>query len=295
MSQDKRRWTIRSIREWCSDYFKRHHIDSPVLDADLLLAHSLGMRRLDLFIQMDRPMIPEELAAFKALVLRRAQHHEPVAYIVGERGFWTLLFEVSPAVLIPRPETERIVEGAVELLKERQAEPLRVADIGTGSGALALSLASEFKHASVWATDISEEALEVARRNAVKNDLEGRVEFHQGDLIGPIPQDALPLDLIVSNPPYIGTDEAKSLAPDVLSHEPHAALFAGSRGLDIITRLAPDAFEALTPGGVFFCEIGFAQADAVTSIFQHSGFQDVITIKDYAQHDRVIRGSRPIA
>lgn len=290
--QAERTWTILDLIEWCQSFFDQHEVPSSRLEAELLLAYTLNLTRVQLYTHFDRPVDSEELGAFKKLVIRRARKREPTAYILGEREFWSLPLEVTPAVLIPRPETERLVELALDLTRDHRDTLARVVDVGTGSGAIAFALASELPHATVYALDLSAEALAVAKRNAERHHLSAQVQFLQSDLLEALPEDALPVDLIVSNPPYVGTDERPLLAPEILDHEPESALFAGQDGLAIIDRLLPQAHRALRPGGFFLCEIGAGQGTPARKRFARAGFQNVEVHKDYSQHDRVVVGTR---
>lgn len=287
-----RTWTLLELLRWSTAFFDKHAIDTPRLDAEILIGHVLGMSRLELLTGYDRPVSADELAIYKKLVIRRARNREPIAYLVGEREFWSLALEVSPAVLVPRPETERLVELAVERLRQRSAPTL--VDVGTGSGAIALALAVELPGARILATDLSEEALAVARRNAARHDLEARVRFLRGDLLEALRDTDLrgQLDAIVSNPPYVAEHEMAGLAPE-LGHEPRSALAAGPEGLDVIERLCREAAVWLAPGGWLLCEIGSAQRAGASALFDAAGLAEVECIKDYSGHDRVVVGKRP--
>jgi release factor glutamine methyltransferase len=231
------------------------------LDADLLARHVLGCDRAALLARRRETPAPDFEAAFAALIARRTTR-EPVAYIVGEREFWGLPFEVTRDVLIPRPETELIVEEALVAFGGEQP-PATVIDVCTGSGCLAVSLAREFGGADIIATDISEAALDVARRNAQRHQVAARIAFRAADLLDGITTRA---DLIVSNPPYVARRDTARLAPEVRDHEPHVALFAGDDGLAVYRRLLPAARERLTRHGRLVIEIGQHQADAVMEI-----------------------------
>lgn len=231
------------------------------LDADLLARHVLGWDRAALVARRRETAPPEFEAAFASLVARRTAR-EPVAYILGEREFWGLPFEVTRDVLIPRPETELIVEEALVAFGGERP-PATVIDVCTGSGCLAVVLAREFGGADVIATDISDAALDVARRNARRHQVLARIAFHAGDLLDGV---ATRADLIVSNPPYVARRDAPALAPEVRDHEPHVALFAGDDGLAVYRRLLPEARQRLTRHGRLVIEIGQHQADAVTGI-----------------------------
>jgi release factor glutamine methyltransferase len=236
------------------------------LDAEVLARKVLGCDRAEFVVRLrdEEPAVFAE--AYGALVDRRCRR-EPVAYILGEREFWGLPFEVTPDVLIPRPETELIVEEALELFPGNHS-PGVIIDAGTGSGCLAVALALEFTDARVIATDISEAALAVARRNAARNGA-GRVEFRVGDLLEPISE---PADLIVSNPPYVAAGDAPGLIPEVREHEPHVALFGGPDGLSLFDRLFASAATRMRPGGRLIVEVGYDQDDRVTALAARHGW-----------------------
>jgi release factor glutamine methyltransferase len=240
---------------------------TPRLDAELLAAHSLGIRRLDLYLQFDRPLDDAELAPIRALLRRRAAG-EPIAYIVGEREFYGRAFAVSPAVLIPRPETELLVERALVWLREGGGDPLgaglRAADLGTGSGCIAVTLACEAPGLEVAAGDVSGDALDVARGNARRHGVEEKVSFARGPWWGPFGD--LAVDLLVSNPPYVSDTELDGLMRDVRDHEPRAALAAGDDGLTAYRELLAGAPAHLRPQGVVLLEIAPPRRDAVVGL-----------------------------
>ncbi len=237
------------------------------LDAEVLARKVLACDRAGFVVRL-RDDEPGDFAdAYRALVDRRCRR-EPVAYILGEREFWGLPFEVTPDVLIPRPETELIVEEALELFPAGHP-PAVIVDAGTGSGCLAVVLALEFEGAQVIATDISEAALAVARRNADKNGAGDRIDFRAGDLLEPVTETA---DLIVSNPPYVASGDAPGLVPEVREHEPHVALFGGTDGLSIFARLFPSAATRMRRGGRLIVEVGYDQDDRVAAIASRHGW-----------------------
>lgn len=284
-------WHIKKLLMWTTQFFETKKLESPRFEAELLLGHSLAMPRVMLYAHHDRPVTADELTAYRALVKRRAAR-EPIAYITGKRGFWTLDLKTDRRALIPRPETELVVERALALLPADQ--PANVLDIGTGTGAIALAIASERPLATLVATDISADALALAGENAAALNLSERVRLVQSDLMDAIADQARGLDLIATNPPYIGTEEDHDLLmPEVRDWEPAGALFSGPDGLDIIRRLLPQALAALRPGGHLLCEIGFKQGPAVSALFESAGFTDVKVFKDLQRHDRVVQGQRP--
>jgi release factor glutamine methyltransferase len=269
---------------------------SPRLDAELLLARALGVTRTELFREPDREVKADEAAEFEEL-LRRRLAREPVAYILGHRAFRTIDLEVTPDVLIPRPETETLVEVALEALREipiagpdPEDEPLAV-DVGTGSGCVALALAAEDPFVRLVATDIEPGALAVARGNAARLGLARRVEFVLSDLFADVGE--RPFDLVVSNPPYIPADEYVALEPNVRDYEPRRALYGGVDGLDFYRRLVPGAALLLRPGGTLAVEVGAGQADAVAGIVEASrAYQTPALRDDLAGVPRVVFARR---
>lgn len=255
-------------------------------EAELLLLHVLGKPRSWLFAHATDPVADTDMAAFHALLARRVAG-EPVAYLLGHRGFWTLDLAVSPATLIPRPETELLVELALARLPVDTA--LAVADLGTGSGAIALALASERPQADVTATDLSAAALDVARGNAARNGL-ARVRFVQGAWFAPL--QGMRFDLIASNPPYIASNDPHLQQGD-LRHEPATALASGIDGLDDIRLIVAGAGAYLLPGGWLLIEHGWDQGASIRALFEHAGFEQVHTERDLEQRDRVTRGCLP--
>ncbi len=278
-------WTIARMLRWMQDDFAGRGIDNPRLDAELLLAKALGVERIRLYLELERPLAGDELDAVRALVKRR-RTREPVAYILGHRDFWGRRFVVTPSVLIPRPDTETVVEQALERLAPDANG--RVIDLCTGSGCVAISLACERPDLRVVATDVSSEALSVARENAGR--LGAQVRFVEGDLFA---GEEGPFDLVAANPPYVRQDELAALQPEVAEHEPTLALAAGPTGLEIYQRLVPAAFERLRPGGHLLLEVGAGQASPVGALLATVGFAGVTAHKDLAGHERVVAGQRP--
>ncbi|MGE5219633.1 MAG: peptide chain release factor N(5)-glutamine methyltransferase [Chloroflexota bacterium] len=262
--------------------------DRAILDAELLLGHALGLSREQLVLGAGRELSPSRVRAYERLLTRRCAH-EPVAYITGRREFWSLDFHVTPAVLIPRPETERLVEIVLQLAGAlRTNQPLRIVDIGTGSGAIAVALASELADAHIFATDISAAALTIAADNAAENRVADNIEFVRSDLFAGLPTDR-PFDLLVSNPPYIPRAEIDALEPEVSRWEPRGALDGGWDGLDFYRRIAARAFNYLRSGGAVAVEIGAGMGRAVAALFKESaGCAEIELYQDYAGIDRVI-------
>jgi release factor glutamine methyltransferase len=255
--------------------------ESARLDAELLLAHTLGRQRIELYTDFDRPLDNGELDGYRELIARRARR-EPVAYILGEWGFRRLTLAVDPRALIPRPETEIVVERALALLRELAAP--RVLDVGTGSGAIALAIADEHPDAHVTAIDVSPDALALAGENAVRTGL--TIELLEHDLREGLPGG--PYDLVVSNPPYVEPDELPTLMPDVREFEPHLAL-VGSGATEAV---AGAALEVLVPDGWIVLEVGDGQASATAALLGRLGYGDVSTTPDLTGRDRVVEGRR---
>ncbi|MBN9614367.1 MAG: protein-(glutamine-N5) methyltransferase, release factor-specific [Acidobacteriales bacterium 59-55] len=259
-------------------------------DAELLLLNILQIDRATLLAHPDRDITSQQLETYDAAIARRLSH-EPIQYITGEQEFFGLRLKVTPATLIPRPETEHLVEAVLDRLPHDQ--PLNILDVGTGTGAIALALAAHLPQARITAVDISAEALEVARENAAAHNLSDRIRFHQTDLISGLPQDEERIgffDAVVSNPPYIPEDDRASLHPQVRDHEPEQALFAGQNGLDIYCRLIPQAHAALLPGGLLAMEIGHGQRDALSLLL--ADWRDVEFVADLQQIPRVALARR---
>ncbi len=286
MAEGDETWTVLRVLRWTTGYFRERGLDSPRLDAELLLADILDVDRVGLYLRYDQPLTDDELTAYRRRVARRAKN-EPVAYIRGTTEFWSLTLKVSSAVLIPRPDTEVLVEEALVRGKERA----RVLDVGTGSGAIALALASERPEWSLVALDLSQEALKIAQENARRHDMGERICFVYGDLAH-LPEG--PFDLIVANPPYIPRGELTGLMADVRDYEPMQALDGGGDGLDAYRALAAQARGRLVPGGCLLVEIGAGQQNDVCRLFEEAGLLDVATRTDYAGIERIVSGCAPL-
>ncbi len=264
-------------------------VDSPGLTAEVLLRHVLGLDQSELYLRLDDPLRAEHRQGFEKLLDRRVRH-EPVAYVTGKKEFWSLEFNVNGAVLIPRPETESLVELALDYAREiHSAQPIRIADIGTGSGAIAVSLAKNLPEAEIWAVDISNEALSVAEGNAIRHHVMGRIHLLKGDLIDALGKGRAPFNMIVSNPPYIRRGELASLAPEIREWEPLTALDGGEDGFEFYRRIIPSAQDYLNDGGRVLLEIGSDMAAGVVDLFARAGCYAPATVcQDYAGRDRVV-------
>lgn len=284
-------WTILSLVLWSADYLASKGVESGRLDAEWLLASALGTERLQLYLKYDRPVGPEEREAFKQQLRRRACR-EPLQYILGRAAFRELELVADPRALIPRPETEVLVEEVLAWAKDRKSGLGTVMDIGTGTGAVSVSLAVEGVCEQIVATDISEGALEVARLNAQRHGVEALLDFRRGSLFE-IVDAGEAFDVIVSNPPYVATGERAGLQPEIRDWEPSEALFAGDDGLDVIQPLIAEAPEHLTDGGLLALEVGLGQAERVTRQIDDSGrFEPARVRRDLGGLPRVIMAER---
>ena len=276
-------WTTIKILTWTREYLAGKGVENARLEAEWMLCAATGLDRVGLYLNFERPLNETELAAYRAMVARRAKR-EPLQHILGTQEFFGLEFEVSPDVLIPRHDTETLVTEALLHMPGAGS----VLDIGTGSGCIAVALARQLPHARVAAIDISEAALVVARRNADRNGV--IVEFLAGSLLEPVAGRSF--DLIVSNPPYIPSADIAGLEPEVREHEPLGALDGGRDGLDVYRSLIPAALACLNPGGWLLVEVGIGQATAVSDIFKQNGFGELFTARDPGAIERVVGGMR---
>ena len=281
-------WTVLALLRWTTDHFARLGIDTARLDAECLLASALGVDRMRLYLDFEKPVSEAERGVFRELVRRRGSARVPVAQILGRKEFWSLALRVTPDVLVPRPETETLVAAALELLPADR--PAAVLDVGTGSGAVALAIAHERPLARLVATDISEAALEIARQNADELGMAERIRLVEGDGFAAVAGESF--DLIVSNPPYVAESQRGSLPPE-LAHEPEVALFAGTDGLRVLRQLTAGAASALSPGGGFAVELAPEQAPTVADWCREAGLLDVRTLRDLAGRPRVIAARKP--
>ncbi len=301
-------WNIVALLRWTSDYLRDKGVSEPRASAEVLLAHVLNLSRLDLYLHYDQPLSPEELARFKALVVRR-RRGEPVAYLTGHKEFWSLDFQVCPGVLIPRPETEVLVAAALEAARTMidlqlgvQEPPKKFAsqekaipwglEVGVGSGAVVVALARELPEMAWLALDLSETSLNVARDNARRQGVAGRLRFVRGDLLSGL-QPGPRFAVLVANLPYVPRAQWEELTREIRDFEPPQALLGGEDGLDLIRALAREAHRYLRPGGCLALEVGDGQAAEVLELLGQTGaYQGLETLKDYQGKERVLRGRR---
>ena len=287
-------WRVVDLLDWTVGYFQQHDIPNPRLDAEVLLGHLLEKSRLQLYLHFEMPVFQEHLTLFRELIKKRIAR-TPVSYLTNQKEFMSLDFYVDERVLIPRPETEQLVET---ILTTKTENPQRLLELGTGSGAIAASLALQQPEWEIVATDISEPALAVARKNAETHACTAQIEFLSGDLFEPIETvntNGNPrFDWIVCNPPYIKNTERDTLSPDVRDYEPEIALFAGADGLAVIRRLIAEAPKYLAPNGKLILEIGEMQADSVRALIDaESAYCTYKVLKDYAEKERIVLASVP--
>jgi len=288
-------WTVGKVLSWSCDFLARHEVEEARLAGEILLAHALDCRRIDLYTRFDSVLSSQQRAAMRELVGRAAQH-EPIAYLVGQKEFFSLTFGVTPAVLIPRPETETLVEQVIEHCRARALAAPVLLELGTGSGCIAVAVLKHLPGARVVATDIDPEALEVARQNAERHEVKVRLTLIEADRL-PLPAEVRPakeFDVVMSNPPYVAARDYAALAPNVREYEPRHALTDDANGLSFYTALAEEAPKLLTPGGAVFVEIAAGQAEAVTGLMHrppHLSWR--ATIRDTVLgHERVLHFER---
>ncbi len=285
MSQ-KDTWTVGRLITWAQAYLEKHRIGSARLSAELMLAQVMGLERVGLYMRYDQPLNAAELAGFKELLIRR-KRHEPMAYILGRREFWGLDLKVGPGVLVPRPETEHLVEEAIARLPQDQ--DIRILDLCTGSGAVALALAHELPRARVTAVDSSRQALAYANENAAGLEGGGRVRFLKGSLYDPVAASGGFFEMITANPPYVAPGEYQELSPEVRDWEPKEALWADDEGLEVTRNIIFGAGAYLRSGGWLLIELGAGQAQKAMALARRAGvFEDISTARDLADIERVL-------
>lgn len=281
-------WTLGELLDWTAKHLAEQGVEFPRLDAEVLLAHAVGCKRIELYTRHGEIAAPEYRQRYRELIGQRLEGC-PVAYLVGRKEFFSLELEVSPAVLIPRPDSEHVVMECLRLA-EKQPAPT-VLDLGVGSGNLSIAIAHRHQGARVTAVDVSPEALAVARRNAEKHGVASRLEFLAGDLCAPVA--GRQFDFIVSNPPYIPHGDIAGLALGVRDYEPHRALDGGPDGFAVFDRLVREAITHLNPGGWLLVEIGAPQEQAARrKLSEHGGYELANTIFDYSGHPRVLAARR---
>lgn len=284
-------WTIRKVLTWTTQHFEKRQVDAPRLTAEILLSHVLKLGRVRLYVDLDRPLSKDELASYKALIARRLAG-EPTQYLTGQKEFYNRTFKVDARVLIPRPETELLVEACLRALPKDA--PSRALDVCTGSGCIAISLAAERPQATVVATDLSPDAVALARENAEALKVADRVTVLQGDLFSPLPPDSARFHVVVSNPPYVASGDIPGLSAEV-RREPKLALDGGADGLVAVRRVVKDARRWLEPGGLLAMEIGEDQGPAVLELLRAAGWADARVEKDLERRERMAFGTQPAA
>jgi release factor glutamine methyltransferase len=281
-------WTIQKLLNWITEYLKDRGIDSPRLSAELLLSHVLGLQRIELYTNFDKLVTKEQLDKLHNLV-KRAGQYEPIVYLTGKKEFYSLELDITPDCMIPRPETELLVERAIEFLRNRSGLQ-HVCDLCTGSGCIAVAIAKNFQNAHIFATDISSASLDIAAKNVQKHQLQDRITLLCGDLFDPlIPQlDVEKLDLIVCNPPYIKAAEFESLDKNIKAYEPRVALYAGEDGLDVHRRIIEKVDTFLKPDGALILEFGYRQGRDIRELLEKAGvFAEIKIEKDFHDNDRI--------
>jgi len=284
-------WTIKRLLEWTIPYFESRGIDSPRATAEILLAYVLKIKRIDLYLQYDKPLSPTELSAYKEFIKRRV-NREPLAYIIGEKGFWSLTLKVSNHVLIPRPDTECLVETVLDLLsikKKASSQPKRILEMGIGSGAIILSIAREHHDNIYFASDISTDAINQAKLNQDLNRIDAKLNYIAGSWLEPFNTSLSLFDIIISNPPYIPASDIKTLQKEICDYEPVLALDGGIDGLDAIKFIINNSSDYLSPGGHLLLEIGYDQKEHVKEIVEKNGsYHQIVFKNDLGGNNRVV-------
>jgi len=288
-------WHIGDLLKVTTTYLKEKDVESPRLTAEVLLARFLGVDRVTLYLEFEKPVTDKELSGYRELVRRRVRR-EPLQYITGVQEFWSMEFQVDARVLIPRPETEILVEQALACAKENKTDEEyshRLLDLGTGSGILAVCLARELPGWEVWATDISSDALELAELNAVTHGVDNRIRFLQGDCFGAFKKERVLFDIIVSNPPYVAEEEYGELPSEVKDHEPHIALAGGRGGWVFIEQILREAPDFLSPGGRLLVEMAPGQTERAMEIARETRcYGEIRRMRDYSGQHRVVSVTR---
>jgi release factor glutamine methyltransferase len=270
-----------------TEFLEKKNIESPRTNAEHLLAHVLKCKRLDLYLAFDRPLKEDETNIYREFIVRRGKT-EPLQYIVGSVEFFGLEFKVNPSVLIPRPETELLIEKILESVNKEDS--LKILDIGTGSGNIAVSLAKNLSNSTLTAIDISEDAIEVAEENSELNNINGQISFYKIDFVNEQGFNESNFDLIVSNPPYVSINDYSELSPELKDHEPKIALTDNKDGLNFYSEISKKAQTLLNKNGKLFFEVGMGQAEEVKTILIQNSFSDIEIFKDYSNIERVVKG-----
>jgi len=287
-------WTVLRVLNWTSQYFDGKGIENPRLDAEVLLAHSLKAERLDLYLSYDKPLLKDELRGYKNLIKRRIKR-EPLQYITEHQEFWSLKFKVARGILIPRPETETLIEEALKIFPhvEPPAETINVLDLGTGSGVVAIALAKELQRGRIFATDISDIAIKLARENAGIHRLEKTITFLQGDTFHPVLEKTGYFNLVISNPPYVPSGDFKDLQPEVKDFEPRIALDGGKEGLRFHRRISSQVSRYLAKDGWLMLEVGKGQAEKVVKLIETTReFYPASFVRDLSGIERVVKAKK---
>ena len=288
-------WTTKNLLKITTDYLEKKQLESPRLTAEILLAHQLNVDRVTLYLNFDQPLTEKEISGYRSLIKRRLSR-EPLQYITGHQEFWSLDFVVCEQVLIPRPESELLVEQAVKWIKasiKLENRSPEILDLGTGCGAIAISLAREVQQAQIWATDISAGALKLAQLNAKRHEVSDSIRFRQGDLWEPLLSIGVTFDIILSNPPYVASQEYSDLPPEVRDYEPRLALDGHENGMYYIEKIIMGGLEYLNPGGWIMLEMAPDQTrKAVMLMEQIEGYDGISRIKDYSHRYRVVMAQK---
>jgi release factor glutamine methyltransferase len=279
--------TVLEAIKLSTDYLSKKNIDSSRINAENLLAYVLKCKRLDLYLAFDRPLKEEEIDDYRELIRRRGAS-EPLQYIIGNVEFYGLNFKVNSSVLIPRPETELLIEKVLESLNKNDS--LKILDVGTGSGNIAVSIAKHLPNAEIVAIDISDSAIQTAKENSELNNINGQINFYKLDIISGSLQTNSKFDLIVSNPPYVSLKDYSDLSPELLNHEPRIALTDENDGLNFYRGISKKAKSLLKIGGKIFYEVGLGQSEEVQNLLKVNNFNEIEIFKDYSNIDRVVKG-----
>jgi len=288
----ERKWKLVELLNWTADYLGEKGFEGARLNAERLLAHALGMRRIDLYLNFDRPLTPNELSLFKGMLQRRLRH-EPLQYILESAEFYSIEFTVKPGTLIPRPETEILIERSLARRDNLSGDTIEIVDIGTGCGNLAITLAHHLRSARILAIDISENALDTARENAARHGVEDRIVFQVRDACAAWPEQYNHcFDILVCNPPYIRSSDYQALPREIRDFEPESALLAGESGLEFYQKFAHILPLLIAEAGLGVFEIGSGMSEPVSRIFEGAGFSHINICKDLAGLDRAIEVSK---